>query len=249
MSWGKRRGVSTTSRIADQDRKIISDRINLLMTQRRAVLCPWVIDKEELLWSLFDPSVVSQVQYLFKHEPKVLYKDDDFTFHLVMGDQKRKIKVYLDKPMPITNLGWGEPNFRMTSRNPFYDEVKEWANKFGNLTAEWRAVRQHADNVMRTANTLGQARRLWPELAEFFTRAQLDRAPMQKSSPLPDGCYTYSDYDDDGDEPPKRTLDACWEPGYTDPLNLLVTEALMLPHPDLNDNDGKGWIHEKVYIE
>lgn len=247
MSWGKRRGVSTTSRIADQDRKIIGDRINLLMTQRRAVLCPWTIDKEEFLWSLFDSAVVNQVQYLAKHMPRVLVRDDDFSVHIVMGDKKRRLKVYLASPMPIPNMGWQEPSFKLTKSNQFYDEVVAWSDKFAAYTDDWRAVRKHADKVMSTANTLGQARRLWPELAEFFTRQQLDRAPMQKSSPLPEGCYEY-EYGE-GNEEPTRKLDPCWEPGFVDPLNMLISEALMLPHPDVNDSDDKSWIQERVFIE
>jgi hypothetical protein len=252
MSWGKRRGVSTTSRVADQDRSIVGKRIDRIMRQRRAILAPFPFVDEDVFWSLYDPAVVDRVRFLYKHMPNVLHRDTDFTVEVPLhGKERTFVRFYLRdgsncrRALPMPNVGYSESEFKMRKDNQFYDGVVEWAGKFRILTDDWNRVRLHADSVMSTANTLGQARRLWPELAEFFTRQQLDRAPMQKTSPMPEGCYHY-DYDDANNETKK--LKSEFEPGFTDPLNLLITEALMLPHPDLNEEQDTGWMDERITL-
>jgi hypothetical protein len=127
---------------------------------------------------------------------------------------------YLDRPyMP------DRPNFFMGGLpHVMREKLTAWAEGYIKHRTEMLAIKRLTDDVFNVCNTMGQVKRVWPNLMNFMpTEARQKVEAMVKQSKLPDG-FEYNQAP--GEIYHYKNIEA---------YDVIITEALILPY----DKDAK----------
>lgn len=102
------------------------------------------------------------------------------------------------------------------------DQLIEWANATMKYHVQAVVLHQIVTRVFYNCNTMGQVKRVWPNLMNFFPLAARQKVEaMVKQSKLPEGFEYY------------QVKGEIFDPAHIEQFDMIITEALILPKTKL----------------
>lgn len=238
--------------VRDYSKDQVLQRVSEKLAGRHQLLAPCPFKPTDVYRFCWTKEERSAIRLLKERMPTILHKDDDMTLQWdtrpfivrteIAPDQiPLNLYVKFPKPIPVpqTEIWRDGRDSIMLSRLPDHllDTIEEWAKRWAKLQIETTQVYEKVDRVFTNCNTMGQIHRLWPNLCSFLPeRGQEVLRKMKVRSKLPEAVLHYADDDEENERP---LLDLEWRPEALRPYDAIITEALLLPDVEGEEDDWK----------
>jgi hypothetical protein len=214
----------------DYSREVVSGEIEKAMINRMKLLSPFPLDPMEVHQAIIEPEIHAAAAIIQNWNGTMLERDHTLPIQWRTSSapayRPKLVMVtlpytdYLDRPyMP------DRPNFFMGGLpHVMREKLTAWAEGYIKHRTEMLAIKRLTDDVFNVCNTMGQVKRVWPNLMNFMpTEARQKVEAMVKQSKLPDG-FEYNQAP--GEIYHYKNIEA---------YDVIITEALILPY----DKDAK----------
>ena len=236
--------------VRDYSKSDVLQRVGQKLSARHLLLAPCPLQPTDIYRHLWSNDERAAMRLLKDRMPTLLHRDSDVTlmwdtheFHVDTAfTQPRKpvslfVKFKAELPLPCTETWRTGADKVCLSRLPdsMVDSLAEWGRQWMRFDIEREQVYNKVDRVFSHCNTMGQIHRLWPNLCSFLPeRGQEVLRRMKVRSRLPESVLHYDDENDPENKYP--ILDEEWWPKALVPFDSIITEALLLPEFD-GEND------------
>jgi hypothetical protein len=249
MSWhGRNR--NRKQNVRDYSKKEVEAAVDAKLHNRWMALAPDPVKAMELYDCLYTPQQHEAIGVL-SHFPDLLSEGQQFHLHFggldanyqfpmgpegpwKMRVERLKVSMPVSRPLPSTHAAYGKFFAKHVSELPEHLMIPllDWVPRWLQLKAETVAVSSKVESLFECCNTMGQIKRVWPNIVSFLPdRAQEILRNAKVQSPYPDDVMGYDESRDL--EGQTRQLKPEWSPKYLAWHDRVLTEALLMPdHAD-----------------
>lgn len=243
--------------VRDYSREQVASAVAERMKIRHHLLAPCPLKPVDIYRHLWTKEERAALRTLKDRMPSILRKDNDVTLEwdvrvfqidTPLTDPRVPVHLFVNfgthLPLPCTDRWSSIADTLKLSRlpEPMLHTLEEWGRQWLRLEIERECVIDRVEQVFNACNTMGQIHRLWPNLCSFLPeRAQEILRKKKVRSKLPEAVMHYDDEKDPENEHP--ILDDEWTPKRLAPYDALITEALLLPEHEVEDDWSMRIVH------
>jgi hypothetical protein len=247
MSWGHRRRQQN---IRDYSSEHAMAKVRSKMLNRWKLLAPMPITPMMIYMGLFNKDEIRAILTLRKRLHSILREDNDIDIQwdcdkytlahplLAAAVAPHSMRVGLPVEVPLPKSEEWRSDGDKVLLSDFPDSVRapmvDWSKLYIKQSIEYLAVEDKVSKCFSLCNTMGQVKRVWPNLCSFLPdRAQEVLRNAKVQSRYPDGVLDFSEVSGEENEYSLAKLNSEWEPAALVPYDMLITEALVLTEADL----------------
>jgi hypothetical protein len=237
MSWGRRRNQN----VRDYSREHVLTNVKGKLNNRLHLFADPDISPLEVYRGLWNKDEAAALKALRQRYTTILREDSDFEVQwdiskfaykpaLAPGRvfTPTKLYVYLPRELPVPQTEeWRSEGNKVNLSQlplPLQEKLIPWGKKFVQADVDTDLTIAKVDSCFSVCNTMGQIKRVWPNLCSFLPeRAQEILRNAKVRSRLPE------DVVETDLETGKTVLVDDWNPKTLVPFDMIITESLILP--------------------